>query len=101
MPEKKQVLVICHTAAGQMYMGVLLKRIWYSPVLARTVEDGLRMARQASYDFVLLDGDVPQNELERSISLLRSDPSILDTPLVLFMASDKPEASRSPTHWFT
>jgi len=94
MPEKKQVLVICRTAAGQMYLGVLLKRIWYSPDLARTAEEGLRMAMKTSYGLVLFDGDVSWGELQYSISLLRSDPSIRDAPLVIFMANDDSKISR-------
>ena len=95
MPEKKQVLVICNTAAGQMYLGVLLKRIWYSPVLARTAEEGLRMTRKTSYDLVLFNGDVSQGELQYSVSLLRSDPSIRDAPLVIFMTNDNPIINRT------
>jgi len=94
MPEKKQVLIICHTAAGQMYLGVLLKRIWYSPVLARTAEEGIRMAMKTSCDLVLIDGDVSQGELQYSISLLRSDPSIRNAPLVIIMTNDNPKVSR-------
>jgi len=40
MPDKKQVLIICHTAASQMYLGVLMNRIWFSPVLATTADEG-------------------------------------------------------------
>ncbi len=95
MAEKKQVLLICHSAAGQLYLGVLLSRIWYSPVLARTAEEGVRMARRTSCALVLFDGDVPEDEQRHSISLLRGDPSIRDAPLVMFITNDNPEIIRS------
>ena len=58
MSEKKQVLIICHTAAGQMYLGVLMNRIWFSPVLASTPDEGIRLARKESFSLILFDGDV-------------------------------------------
>lgn len=84
MPEKKKVLIICHTAAGQMYLGVLLNRIWYSPVLARTTEEGIRLAQKNRFSLILFDGDVSEHELRPAITLLRSEPLLGDLPLVVF-----------------
>ncbi len=84
MPEKKKVLIICHTAAGQMYLGVLLNRIWYSPVLARTPEEGIRLAQKNRFSLILFDGDVSEHELRPAIALLRSEPLLGDLPLVVF-----------------
>jgi len=95
MSAKKSVLIICHTAAGQMYLGVLMNRIWYSPILARNAEEGIRMTRQTTFSLVLFDGDVPQDELNRAISLLRTDLAIREVPLVIFMTNNNPELSRS------
>jgi uncharacterized protein (TIGR02266 family) len=93
MSEKKQVLVICRSAAGQMYIGILLNRIWYAPVLAKTPEDGIRLARQNSFSVVLFDGGVLELELRPAITLLKSDPSLKDLPLVVSMTDDDPTAS--------
>jgi uncharacterized protein (TIGR02266 family) len=95
MPEKKQVLIICRTAAGQMYLGVLLNRIWYSPVLAKTAEEGIELVRQIPFSLILFDGDTLSQELQPSIALLRTDPTIKKIPLVLFLTDDNPEVNRS------
>lgn len=95
MSEKKPVLIICRTAAGQMYLGVLLNRIWYSPVLAKTAEEGIRLAQATPFAMVLFDGDLSQHDLQPSIALLRTDPSVKDLPLVLFMTSENRAANEA------
>jgi CheY-like chemotaxis protein len=85
MQGKKQVLIICHTAAGQMYLGILLNRIWYTPVLASTPHEGIRLAQKSAFSLIILDGDMEVPELKTSIGLLRSDPSLKDLPLVVFL----------------
>jgi uncharacterized protein (TIGR02266 family) len=89
--EKKQVLVICRSAAGQMYLGVLMNRIWYSPILAKTPEEGIRIIQSASVSSILFDGDLPATELNSSIRQLRSDPSTGKLPLVVFLSESSPE----------
>lgn len=88
MPEKKRVLIICRTAAGQMYLGVLLNRIWYSPVLSKTAQDAVRMARQQPFSLILFDGDLAEKELRSAISLLRSHDCVKELPLVVFMTNE-------------
>ncbi len=85
MPEKKHVLIICRTAAGQMYLGVLLNRLWYSPVLAKTPEEGIRIAQTTGLSLILFDADISQSELASAVSLLRTHPSFTGIPLVVFM----------------
>lgn len=89
MSEKKSVLVICHTSAGQMYLGVLLNRIWYAASLVKNAAEAVRMARDKAFSLIILDGDLPDDELYSSISLLRSDGSVKDTPLVVFIARER------------
>jgi uncharacterized protein (TIGR02266 family) len=88
MSEKKQVLIICRTAAGQMYLGVLLNRIWYSPVLAKTPNEGLSLAQSTPFAMILYDGDFAATELEPAVTLLRTDPSTKSIPLVIFMTNN-------------
>ncbi len=78
-----------------MYLGVLLNRIWYSPVLAKTPEEGIRIAHSREFSLVLFDADVSGSELETAVSLLRTDPTVRNIPLVVFMTNDNPEKSRS------
>jgi uncharacterized protein (TIGR02266 family) len=95
MSEKKQVLIICQTAAGQMYLGVLLNRIWYSPILARTPEEGVRLAQKNRFALILYDGDVADTFLRSSITLLRKEPLLREQPLIVFITSGNPALNES------
>jgi uncharacterized protein (TIGR02266 family) len=95
MSEKMNVLVICQTAAGQMYLGVLLKRIWYKSILAKTVEEGIHYAGENPFSLIVFDADMPDQDRESAVSLLRSDPSVKDLPLVVFLTSEKGQSSES------
>ena len=95
MSDKQSVLIICRTAAGQMYLGVLLNRIWYAPVLAKTVEEGIMLAQKTRFSLVLFDSEVADTEIQPAIRLLRSNPAIKDLPLVLFKTNDSPISSES------
>ncbi|MFA5072579.1 MAG: PilZ domain-containing protein [Nitrospirota bacterium] len=93
MSEKHSVLIICHSAAGQMYLGVLLNRIWYSPILVRTVEEGIRFAQRTEFSLILFDGDIPQTELQPALALLRTDPALKELPLVVFISDSSLQES--------
>jgi type IV pilus assembly protein PilZ len=95
MSEKQKVLIICHTAAGQMYLGVLLNRIWYSPILARTPEEGIHLAQKNRFALILYDGDVTDTDLRTSITLLRTEPFLKDQPLVVFITGGNPALNES------
>ena len=95
MSEKKQVLIICQTAEGQMYLGVLLNRIWYAPILARTPEEGVRLAQKNRFALILYDGDVADTYLRPSIALLRKEPLLRDQPLIVFITGGNPALNES------
>jgi uncharacterized protein (TIGR02266 family) len=95
MSDKQSVLIICRTAAGQMYLGVLLNRIWYSPVLAKTVEEGVMLAQKTRFSLVLYDSDATETAIEPAIHILRSDPAVKSLPLVIFRTDDSAVSSES------
>lgn len=82
MSEKKQVLVICCSTAGRMYLGVLLKRIWFTPVLVKTAMEGVLAAQNNPLSVILFDAELPDDELRSSLSLLRKDQSLRAIPLI-------------------
>jgi uncharacterized protein (TIGR02266 family) len=86
--EKKNILIICHSAAGQMYLGVLLGRFWYTPLLARTTEEGIRLSQKKNYSLIVLDGDLPERDRKMAISLLRSHAAVRDLPLIVFITTE-------------
>jgi uncharacterized protein (TIGR02266 family) len=95
MSDKKQVLIICRSAAGQMYLGVLMNRIWFSPVLAATPEEGIRLAGSASFSLILFDGDMVESGLHAAIIMLRTDPALKNLPLIVFLTDDPAEMSQT------
>lgn len=88
MSGKKSVLVVCRTAAGQMYLGVLLNRMWYNPMLAKNVEEGVRMAQETAFTLIILDGDIPANELSSTLSLLTVTPAVKGVPVAVFITRE-------------
>lgn len=88
MTEKKNILIICRSAAGQMYLGVLLGRFWYMPLLAKTTEEGIRLTQKKNFSLIVLDGDLPDQERKMAISLLRSHAAVRELPLIVFITTE-------------
>lgn len=70
-----------------MYLGILLNRMWFRPVLARTTSEAVSIAQNKDLSLVVLDADFPVDELRQSLFLLRSEPSIKSIPIVALAAS--------------
>jgi len=85
MNEKKKVLVICRSSMGQTYLGVMLSRIWYTPILAQTIGEGILLERESPCSVVLFDGDIPDEERAAAVAALKSEPSLRDLPRILLM----------------
>ncbi len=87
MNEKKKVLVICGSSVGQMYLGVVLNRIWYTPVLAKTAGEGILLARENEFSLVLFDADLPDDERIAAATAMKADPSLAELPRVALMTT--------------
>src|SRR5208283_5250349 len=74
---------------------VILNRIWYSPILAKTVEEGIHLAQKNRFSLILFDNDMSETALQPAIKLLRSDPALKDLPLVIVKTDDNSIASES------
>ena len=85
MNEKKQVLVICRSNMGQTYLGVMLTRIWYTPILAQTIGEGILLERQNPCSVILFDGDIPDEDRAAAVAAIRSEPALRELPRVLLM----------------
>ncbi len=88
LAEKREILVICRTTAGMMYLGILLNRIWYKPTLVKTVDEALHQARSGSFTLIALDGDLPEDERRTAISILKTEPTVKNLPLVIFITTE-------------
>lgn len=95
MSEKKQVLTICRSAAGLMYLGVLLNRMWYKPVLVKSVEEALGHVRTTAFSAMVLDGDLSGEERDKSITALKADPAVRNVPLIALTSEQGPRVSES------
>jgi uncharacterized protein (TIGR02266 family) len=87
MSGKKKVLVVCRSSMGQMYLGVMLGRIWYAPVLARTAGEGILLGRQHDCSLVLFDGDMPDEERSAAAAALAAEPRLSRLPRVLLLSA--------------
>ena len=88
MSEKKKVLVICRTPVGRMYLGVLLNRIWFSPVFADSAIEGARLGNNHALSVIIMDGDLPDQDRSAAVSLIKNDPSTKHLPLVVILATE-------------
>ena len=95
MFEKKKVLVICKSAPGQMFLGVLLERIGYTSVFSRTASEGAQLAGKSSLSLIILDGDMPDGDRCAAVSLLRNDQMVKALPLVVVLATEDRALSES------
>ena len=71
-----------------MYLGVLMGRFWYTPLLAKTTEEGIRLTQKKNCSLIVLDGDLPDQERKMAISLLRSHAAVRDQPLIVFITTE-------------
>jgi len=88
MNEKKKVLVICRSSVGQMYLGVVLNRIWYTPVLAKTAGEGVLLARDNDFTMVLFDADLPDDERIAAATAMKADPSLAEIPRIALLTTN-------------
>jgi uncharacterized protein (TIGR02266 family) len=95
MSEKKQVLIICRSNAGQMYLGVLLNRIWFKPIVVHSVDEGIDAAQTNPFSVILFDIHLPDDELDSALTQLRSDPVVKDIPLVVFVTKERIAGSQA------
>lgn len=89
---KPEILVICPTAAGRLYLGVLLGRIWYQPLLAKIVDEAIHHAHRAKFAAIALDGDMHDEALLSTVSILKTHPITAGAPLVVFSSKTTPVA---------
>jgi uncharacterized protein (TIGR02266 family) len=88
LAEKKTVLVISPFAGSQMYLGVVMKRMWHFTILTKTPMDSIRICESNKIDLILLDGNLPADDLFSAVRLLRMTPLTRDIPLAVFLAED-------------
>jgi uncharacterized protein (TIGR02266 family) len=88
MSEKKKVLVICRSLVGRMYLGVLLNRIWYTPVFTEGAVEGARLVKNNEFSVLLLDGDMADQDRSAAVALLKNEPLIKHIPLLIILATE-------------
>lgn len=93
MNEKRKILVISRSSTVQMYMGVILGRINYRPVLVMTVGEGLLRAREDRCFLIVVDGDLPDDDRSSAAAALLGDPAVKDVPRLLLVTPESAPSS--------
>jgi len=91
VPEKKSVLVISRSASDQAYLAIILERIEYAPLLAKTAGEGTDLAREHSPALIIFNSFQPKSDMHSVISALRDDATVQLLPLVVMTMDDTPE----------
>lgn len=89
---RKKVLVICKSTVGQLYLGLLLNRIWYEPILARNATDAMLIDHTA-VSLVLLDSDTAESGRNDAIALLKKSEHFRKIPLIAVLSAGDPALS--------
>jgi CheY-like chemotaxis protein len=80
------ILVVEDNRDNMNLMEYLLKAFGYTPLLATTAADGVRLAREQRPDLILMDIQMPEMDGYDATAAIRSDPGLKDTRVVAVTA---------------
>ncbi|MDB4949872.1 MAG: hypothetical protein JWM27_2521 [Gemmatimonadetes bacterium] len=83
----KTVLVVDGDEDQHRICGAFLPHLGYGVLAARTGQEGLRIAREAQPDLVVLDLLLPGMDGRRVFDALRADPATSHIPMLLLTAA--------------
>lgn len=90
----QQILVIDDDFASRRVLELVLKRNGYAAVLAGDGCEGLRMAKEARPDLILLDFFMPGEDGFEVLAQLKADPELRGIPVVIFTVLVREESER-------
>jgi|GEM_PF-265882 len=85
------ILVIDDDASLLQMMSIMLKRAGHEPILARSGQSGLDLARSRQPDVAIVDVMMPDLTGYEVCRMLRADPVTMDIPLLILTALSQPE----------
>lgn len=88
------ILVIDDDFANRKVLEMVLKRSGYSPILAEDGEDGLRQAKEAVPDLILLDLFMPGEDGFEVLTQFKQDLMLRKVPVVIFTVLVREESEQ-------
>lgn len=104
--ETRTIILINSSAATQLYWGMLLKRLQYTVVSARSAEEALGSMESAPPSVVLTDVPLPGMDGVALLRAIKDSPLYRDIPVVMLSSIDDPAARDTCTRlgcsgWFS
>jgi two-component system, OmpR family, phosphate regulon response regulator PhoB len=87
--EKKKILVVDDEIDMRIYISTVLKTGGYATIVTREGSDGIRKARQARPDLIVLDVMMPGEGGVKMYRQLKTDPELSDIPVIMLSAVKK------------
>jgi two-component system OmpR family response regulator len=84
--ERGRILVVDDNAYIVEGLTEILKRKGYSPIPCRSGEEALQLLKSTEVDVMLLDISMQPLDGWKTLERVRTDPSIADTPAIIFSA---------------
>jgi two-component system OmpR family response regulator len=97
--EKGRILVVDDNAYIVEGLTEILKRKGYSPISCRGGEEALQLLRSTEVDVMLLDISMQPLDGWKTLERVRTDPSIADTPTIIFSARKFLENEAGNCQW--
>jgi two-component system OmpR family response regulator len=97
--EKGRVLVVDDNAYIVEGLTEILKRKGYFPIPCRGGEEALQLLRSTKVDVMLLDISMQPLDGWKTLERVRTDPSIADTPTIIFSARKSLENEAGNCQW--
>ncbi|MBP1929379.1 CheY-like chemotaxis protein [Methanolinea mesophila] len=96
---KGRVLVVDDNAYIVEGLTEILKRKEYFPIPCRGGEEALQILKSTEVDVMLLDISMQPLDGWKTLERVRTDPSIADTPAIIFSARKFLEHEAEECHW--
>lgn len=71
-----------------MYVGILVKRLGYKTYLARDGVEAIKLAKEKKPSAIVLDYMMPRIDGSSCLSIIRSDPEIKHTPVIVLTSRE-------------
>ncbi|MEW6108083.1 MAG: response regulator [Nitrospirota bacterium] len=93
MEKANSILLADDSHTFLMYVGILVKRLGYNIYLARDGVEAIKLAKEKKPSIIVLDYMMPKIDGSSCLSIIRSDPELRNTP-VLILTSSGGESTR-------
>ena len=90
----KQILVVDDSVSIRKMVGFILKNAGYSVVEAVDGQDGVNRSKEAVFDLVITDINMPNKNGYETVTELRMDPTYAKTPILIMTTESDDEKKK-------